>query len=257
MILHYYSPYANFRAKKLPLYLYMANQYFRFKQFTVWHDQCAMKVGTDGVLLGSWVNCRNTNRILDVGTGSGLIALMCAQRSTGHIDAIDICHQAYNQATFNVSQSIFTNRIKVFLQSYEEFFTDKKYDLIVSNPPYFEKSLKSPDKNRNIARHNDTSLSFDVLISKSVQLLSDTGKLSVIIPADSFETLHKIASFHHLNLNRKTLVKPKPDATPKRVLTEYSFNQVDPEGNEIAIELSRHIYTPEYISLTKDFYLHL
>ncbi len=232
----------------------MANQYFQFKQFTVWHDQCAMKVGTDGVLLGSWADCSDAKLILDVGTGSGLIALMCAQRSNAHIDAIDISREAFNQATYNVLQSIFSQRINVYLTSYADFFPDKKYDLIVSNPPFFEKSLKSPDLNRSLARHND-SLSFESLIVKTVDLLSPEGKFAVIIPYDLFQVFDEIAYNNNLKLRQKTMVRPKPETPFKRVLAAYSVEEVGVDEKELVIEISRHVYSEGYFELTREFYL--
>ena len=136
----------------------MANPYFQFKKFTVWHDKCAMKVGTDGVLLGEWASTERCQRILDVGTGTGLIALMLAQRSTAILDAIDIDSDACLQAQENIAKSPFANRIQVYQTSLSEYMPDEniKYDLIVSNPPYFIDSLKCPDTKRNLARHTDT-----------------------------------------------------------------------------------------------------
>jgi tRNA1Val (adenine37-N6)-methyltransferase len=131
-----------------------------------------MKVGVDGVLLGAWADCRNIQFALDVGTGSGLIALMLAQRSDASIHAIDIDENAYQQAEINFNNSPFYNRLSIEQISFQDFSSSVRYDLIVSNPPYFTHSMKSPDKNRNLARHND-HLPLEVLIKKIVQTKCD------------------------------------------------------------------------------------
>ena len=234
----------------------MSNSFFRFKQFTVHHDLCAMKVGTDGVLLGAWADCDGVKSILDVGTGSGLIALMLAQRSDAIIHAIDKEESACKQARINFENSHFLSRLSVGHCSYQDFATPDKYDLIVSNPPFFTQSLKSPDKERSSARHND-ELSFDKLVDKSVSLLAENGKLSLILPYDAFDTIHSLAIKKGLFLCRKTEVSPMEHLPPKRVLLEYSKKQDQIISNAFFIEKSRHHYSDEYIALTKDFYLNM
>jgi len=232
----------------------MPNPYFRLKQFTVFHDQCAMKVGTDGVLLGAWVDCSQTVKILDIGTGSGLIALMLAQRSNALIDALDIDENACKQAKYNVENSIFKERIQIIQSDFNNFNADYKYDLIVSNPPYFTNSLPAPDKQRNIARHNH-ALSFEVLLKKSATLLTEKGKIALILPYDAENQIQSFAENSGLFLCRKTVVLPKLDAAPKRILLEYSSTKTKPEISEIYIEKERHIYSDEFRKLTEEFYL--
>lgn len=227
---------------------------FSFKQFCIAHDKCAMKVGTDGVLLGAWTNCKNAANILDVGTGSGLIALMLAQRSQAQIQGIDIDKDASRQAASNFDISPFANRLQSIQGSFIDFQTDKKYDLIVSNPPYFVDSMKSPSKARNDARHND-GLSLSDLVCKSCAMLKPYGIISLILPFDSLSTIEPLSKSAGLYLNRKTEIKPLPSVKAKRVLLEYSFIDGKLEENELTIELSRHLYSPEYIKLCKDFYL--
>lgn len=235
----------------------MANDYFQFKQFTVFHQLCAMKVGTDGVLLGAWAGTEDTRRILDVGTGSGLIALMLAQRSEAHIDAIDIHPDAVRQARYNVENSRFSDRISVFHTAIQDYQPEHKYDMICCNPPFFKHSLKGPDQSRNIARHSD-SLPFEVLTSKSTSLLKKGGKLCVILPSDVFSCFHDKACQNELVLTEKTVVRAKPLHPPKRVLATYcllpdeSFKLFE---SELTIELDRHLYSEEYIRLTQAFYL--
>jgi tRNA1Val (adenine37-N6)-methyltransferase len=213
-----------------------------------------MKVGTDGVLLGAWTDCENAERILDVGTGSGLIALMLAQRSQTDIDAIDVDENAYKQSSVNFHNSIFSRRINNYHMDFRQYTTRKTYDLIVSNPPYFTNSMQSPDKNRSTARHTH-QLDFETLLRKSNQLLSDNGRLSIILPYESLIVIQEIAERNQLHLSRKTIVRPLENHPPKRVLLEFSKVISDTEENELFIEKSRRVYSDDYICLTKDFYL--
>lgn len=236
----------------------MANPYFKFKKFTIRHDKCAMKVGTDAVLLGAWASTAHCTTILDVGTGTGIIALMLAQRSEAEIDAIDIDADACNQAIENVACSPFAERIKVTHNSCSEFAaaeSGKRYDLIVSNPPYFVNSLKCPDNQRTIARHTD-SLPLCELIREACSLLSPTGRIALVLPYEQLSEVEEIARQNALHISRQTDVIPIPEAKPKRLLVELS---APVEGiknrNTLIIEEARHQYTPEYIELTKDFYL--
>jgi tRNA1Val (adenine37-N6)-methyltransferase len=232
----------------------MSNPYFRFKQFTVRHDLCAMKVGTDGVLLGAWSDVTNVKKILDVGTGSGLIALMLAQRSTAFIEAVDVDENACRQAKINFENSPFRDRLKIEKIDFQSFSSPAKYDLLVSNPPYFSNSLKSPDNSRNFARHQD-SLSLADLITKSASLLNPQGKLALILPFENLENANALARKNQLFLCRKTHVLSVPNQPPKRVLLEYALYKLDLQENELSIEKSRQVYSEEYIALTKDFYL--
>ncbi|MCC8198092.1 MAG: methyltransferase [Tannerellaceae bacterium] len=235
----------------------MSNPYFKFKQFTVWHDKCAMKVGTDGVLLGAWADTENCQHILDIGTGTGLIALMLAQRSRAIIDAIDIDESASLQASENVSASPFRNQIRVQQADIRNFArkTPAKYDLIVSNPPYFIQSLKSPEEQRNRARHTDT-LSLEELITESIQLIKSTGKMAFILPAQNETELEPIRKQQNLYLTKRLAILPTPDFPPKRILVELSFEKPTvTEQNQLIIEISRHQYTQEYKELTREYYL--
>ena len=232
----------------------MSNPYFRFKQFTVYHDLCAMKVGIDGVLLGAWADCRNIRYGLDVGTGSGLIALMLAQRSEACVHAIDIDENACKQAEINFNHSPFHDRLSIESVPFQDFLSSRRYDLIVSNPPYFAHSLKSPDKNRNLARHND-HLPLEVLIKKSASLLTPQGKAAFIIPFDQWENIHSPAVENQLFLCRKTLVSSLQNHPPKRVLLEYSFINRGVTEDGFYIGETKETYSNEYRSLTEDFYL--
>ena len=231
---------------------------FQFKQFSVYQDRCAMKVGTDGVLLGAWVNVANAKNTLDIGTGTGLIALMMAQRSVSTlITAIEIDSEAACQATENVLNSPWKDRIEVVNADLLDFNCSKRYDVIVSNPPYFSQSLPSPNKQRTLARHND-HLTYSALIQKVATLLSENGRFSVIIPYDHKDEFIQLASQSRLYLQRIVAVKTTPTSVFRRVLLEFSFVESIVEQlkvEELLIERERHQYSIEYINLTKDFYL--
>lgn len=235
----------------------MANSFFQFKQFTIKQELCAMKVGTDGVLLGAWSSLNNAQKILDIGTGTGLIALMLSQRSDAITDAIDIDLDAYKQATENINNSLFKNRIKVFHTPLSTFAnsTTNRYELIVSNPPYFNESLKGPDEKRNKARHTD-SLQLEELIRESKRLLAPNGQISIILPFDQQEQLASVISDNSLYIQRQAIVYPKHDLPPRRILTEISTTRSNSVPTErLVIEKERHVYTSEYIALTQAFYL--
>lgn len=236
----------------------MGNPYFRFKHFTVFHDRCAMKVGTDGVLLGAWCEVENKKRVLDVGTGCGLIALMLAQRSpNAQITGIDIDESAVGQAKENVASSPFSGRVKMESRSFLQYLDEdvEGFDLIVSNPPFFSNSLLPPNQKRGIARHSVT-LTLDELLKISVYCLTCQGTLALIVPYDKREELERLRSKYGYATKRLVAVRPLPEAEPKRLLAELTFQPaLEPREESITIELSRHCYSPEFIALTNDFYL--
>jgi tRNA1Val (adenine37-N6)-methyltransferase len=214
-----------------------------------------MKVGTDGVLLGAWVECAQAKTILDIGTGSGLIALMLAQRCpNAFVQAIDIDENAYNQAKINFAKSIFHPQLHLKKMAFQDFSPSEKQDLIVCNPPYFSRSLKSPDESRTYARHND-SLPFADLIEKSAFLLNRQGKLALILPFDDFENINSLTIKNHLFLCRKTNVSANPSKPPKRVLLEYSPLESETTYNHLCLENERHFRSDEYAALVENFYL--
>lgn len=236
----------------------MPNPYFKFKQFTVFHDRCAMKVGTDGVLLGAWVQVDTAKRVLDIGTGTGLIALMVAQRSGACIVGADIDREAVAQAKENVNESPWKERIcicqkDVMTMSEED---DGIFDVIVSNPPYFVEEVRCPDGRRDMARHTG-NLTFRNLLAAVEKLLSKDGVFSVIIPADAADMFVSLAAEKHLHIQRKMLVHTKPQAVPKRVLLAFGRNICSYDTEHLVVELDRHVYSKDYIELTKDFYLNM
>jgi tRNA1Val (adenine37-N6)-methyltransferase len=237
----------------------MSNPYFSFKHFTVYQDRCAMKVGVDGVLLGVWTNVNNTDQILDIGTGTGLIALMLAQRSNSIIDAIEIDSKAVVQASENIKLSPWEKWINVTEISLQDFArsSNKRYDLIVSNPPYFVNSLKAPCEVRTLARHTDT-LTHEELIINALILLKPTGRLSIILPVKEALQCEDFALSKGLFCTRQVRVIPKPNAVAKRVLLEFSLQHLEKEVSELVIEgEQRHQYSKEFSLLAKDFYLKL
>ncbi|MBO5235355.1 MAG: methyltransferase [Alistipes sp.] len=228
---------------------------FKFKQFTVHQQRSAMKVGTDGVLIGAWASVRPADRaLLDIGTGTGLIALMLAQRNPkAEVVAVEIDTESAAQACENVAESPWSDRIKVKRCAVQEFTPTMKFDLIVSNPPYFVDSLKCPDESRNTARHTDT-LSFAELMHTAERLLAPDGRLAVIVPAEA--ALSVIAA-GKLHLVRRCDVRTKPNGAPKRVMLEFSprFEGVAAREELTIGDGSNGGYSPEYIALTRDFYL--
>ena len=263
---------------------------FQFKQFFVKHDKCAMKVGTDGVLLGAWTptgECKMQNakcKILDVGTGSGLIALMLAQRCPeAQIDAIDIDPDAVAQARENFASSPWSARLHVSqcaLQDWQmsndkcqmtndkcqmtndkcQISNDKLYDLIVSNPPYFTASLKNPDAARCTARHNDT-LPFSVLIAESAKLLAPDGTLALIVPAEAEPELQALAEAQGLQCTHRCYVHPKPDRPAKRVMlawqcSDFEIREIrEIRTDHLTLEDAHGARSLAYQYLTRDFYL--
>ncbi len=235
----------------------MPNDYFKFKQFIIQQDKCAMKVGTDGVLLGAWADCVNAKSILDIGAGTGLISLMLAQRSNAKIEAVEIDEAACVQAKENIKKSLWHDRIEILNKSFQDFSksTNEKYDLIVSNPPYFQNSLYAPDEKRTDARHN-SNLKLDDLLNGALNLLTEKGKLSIILPYLEGTLFILKAAENGMYCIRQTKVLPKPDREPKRLLLEFMKEKMPLIEQELIIELNkRHEYSEAYKNLTKDFYL--
>lgn len=231
----------------------MANNYFQFKHFTVFQDGCSMKVGTDGTLLGAWAD--GGRQILDIGTGTGLIAMMMAQRFPDSlVDAIDIDEVACTQARENVLASDFADRIRVHHTALQTFDPTeaKRYDAIVCNPPFFENALKNPDRHKSTARHTD-SLSYSDLFRSVGRLLStDEGVFSVIIPSDCRLRFDEEATYAGFYPYQVTAVKTTPRKAPKRYLLSYRL-QMKGLPQEDAFVIGDDTYR----MLLGDFYLHL
>ncbi len=236
----------------------MPNTQFRFKKFTINQNLCAMKVGTDAVLLGSWCNENNANSILDIGTGTGVLALMMAQKNiNAKITGIDVDSLAISQAIDNFKLSIYHHQISIKNISVQVFskFETSKFDLIISNPPYFENSSKANTLTRTLARHND-SLSYEDLFESVGKLLTSDGKFYAIYPYNEMERILEIAQIHNLNIQNKLIIFTKATKTPKRVIMHFSFNSAKSNSSSLIIQNEiRHDYTEDYKNLTKDFYI--
>ena len=214
-----------------------------------------MKVGTDGVLLGAWAKVQKCREILDVGTGTGLVALMAAQRSDACVTGVDIEPNAVEQARENMEASPWADRLEVVEADFGTWTTDKRFDAILCNPPYFADSLKCPDGQRTLARHAD-ALPLEVLARGAAQWLTQEGTLSVVLPVDRTMDMVVAAAQHGLFEVRHTVVYPKRDGKPKRVLLSFARNQdFKEERNALCIEEAPRAYTPEFVALVKDFYL--
>lgn len=231
---------------------------FRFKRFAVVQQRSAMKVGTDGVLLGAWARLRTTDRrVLDVGTGTGVVALMAAQRTEGwgaEVVAVEIDSQSAEEAKANFGASPWAERLSLVQGAVQEFESSERFDHIVSNPPYFVDSLRSPDGARTMARHTD-SLSFDQLAQSAERLLTDGGVLSVVLPADALADITLAAARVGLFLVRRCDVCSKPTSAPIRVLLEFGRKAEPTEQSRLTIYDGKGGYTAEYVALTRDFYL--
>jgi tRNA1Val (adenine37-N6)-methyltransferase len=202
----------------------MPTPFFTFKQFAIRQDKTAMKAGTDGVLLGAWCDLDNATKILDIGTGTGLIALMCAQRAKdAKITAIEIDQDAYNQAVENVNESRFKDQITVINADFRDYCNDKHltFSHIISNPPFFTESTGSPDQKRQLARQAK-SLPFDILIKGVAAMLADDGMFSVIIPWGETLDFVRLCALNHLHLCRKTAVISRECLSPIRAMLSFS-----------------------------------
>lgn len=231
---------------------------FKFKQFSVNQDRCAMKIGTDGVLLGAWTPLiNNPYNVLDIGAGTGILSLMLAQRSNAEqIDAIEIDEDAYEQCVENFETSPWDDKLFCFHAGLDEFVDEPEdeYDLIISNPPFYTDDYKSDNSSRDLARFED-ALPFEELIEAAALLLSDNGIFSVIIPYKEEERFVDMCKELDLFPLKITRVKGTPTSEIKRSLLAFCRMEQTALIDELVIEISRHNYTPEYIELTKEFYL--
>lgn len=229
--------------------------HFHFKQFTVRHDRCTMKVGTDAVLLGSWAVVGNAKNILDVGTGSGVIALMTAQRTgDATIDAVEIETQNAEQARENVLHSPWPTKVAVHNVPIQEFTGGTQYDVIISNPPYFNNSQEPPDERRHQARHT-VSLDYVALISCVRRLLKPGGKFNVILPYAEGLQFIDLAAQYKLNCSRKYSFRTRQAKPIERWLLEFTYNQSMTEEGEILLYEKGLVWSDSYVELTRDFYL--
>ncbi|OZV70554.1 tRNA1(Val) (adenine(37)-N6)-methyltransferase [Winogradskyella aurantia] len=233
---------------------------FKFKEFKVNQDRCAMKIGTDSVLLGAWTSVKHQPfSVLDIGAGTGILSLMLAQRSNAEtIEAIEIDDDAFEQCTENFENSPWNDRLFCFHASLLEYIeaVDEKFDLIICNPPFYSEDYKTNDTSRNLARFSD-AMPLEHIIFAVAHFLSDNGRFSIVIPNKLEERFIEEAQLIDLYPNRILQVRGNPSSEIKRSLIEFSFQNNIPKTSELVIETERHKYTDDYISLTKDFYLKL
>jgi tRNA1Val (adenine37-N6)-methyltransferase len=230
---------------------------FKFKQFVIEQDRCAMKIGTDGVLLGAWVDVSNVANILDIGTGTGVIAIMLAQRSAGaHVDGVEIDADAAIQAKENMDRSPFAARLSVAHGSIQDFAktAEYKYDLIVSNPPFFTGGTFSANQDKNNVRHTVKLPHGDLLLATH-RLLNPKGRFCVVLPFLEGLRFCEIARSYHFYCTKMTEVLPKKDKGVERLLLQFELDEKETIKDELVIQHDkRNDFTNEYQALCKEFY---
>lgn len=234
----------------------MRNTHFQFKQFALLQDKAAMKLGTDSVLLGCFTKVSKAECILDIGTGTGILALMMAQKSNALIDAVEIDQEAFKQAAQNAIESPWHDRVKIHHTAIQNFQALKKYDIIISNPPYYRnaKNMGIEDEKRALARH-DKDLPFEDLCKEAYRLMKEDALFWLILPHKEGLEFIQIAKQHSLLLHHSINIKPKPEKEVNRLILAFG------KSNKTYTEISFTIYqsdgnaTAEYVDLTKDFYL--
>ncbi len=251
----------------------MPNNYFRFKQFTVLQEQSAMKVCTDASLFGAWIARKHHvhgSNILDIGSGTGLLSLMLAQKSAAHIDAIDIDESASAETRKNFNASAWQSRLNIIQAAIQDYRPGKRYDFIISNPPFFRGDLLSPDQKRNVALHS-ASLSMDELFAAVNELIEANGHFALLVSARREEDVEQTASKHEFGIMEKVYVRQTPKHAPFRIMylfycgrrsvnAEHKRYSGEPKVNEIVIRISSgkmEVYSPEFTALLKDYYLYL
>jgi len=232
---------------------------FRFREFSVEDDRSTMRIGTDAILLGAWIDASGAEKILDIGTGCGVIALMIAQKSNAQVDAIDINQESVDQARLNFDNSPWKDRLTAWHRSFREHAASAvtKYDIILTNPPYFRNSLRSADTKRNLARHHE-SFSFDGLFEAVNTLLKEKGSFYLILPETNTKSVRELGIDYQFSLNKILKIRPKETKNNNRVLMK--FCRIKPEQetvDELVLRHSDNSFTREYKELTANFYLSL
>ncbi|RZA02400.1 MAG: methyltransferase domain-containing protein [Sphingobacteriaceae bacterium] len=230
---------------------------FHFKQFSIDQTGCAMKINTDGVLLGALADADEPEHILDIGTGTGVIALMLAQRfANAMVDAVEIDKTAAHTARDNFQNSKFADRLHLFAHDFESYFSNhpqKKYDLVVSNPPFYINSLESPEAKKNTAKHADGDF-FDSLVKSVSKHLSETGTFWLILPLDTAELVKTIAQQNNLYLQKVIAIKSYPDSVPHREILVFGLNDVKAPDEEFVIYREQKVYSDSYVNKLRDFF---
>jgi len=236
----------------------LAKDFFRFKQFTIRQDQCAMKVTTLACIQGSWIPAFLPKKVLDIGSGTGLLSLMLAQKYLCSIDTVEIEGDAFAQLRENVDRSPWSNRIKYHHQDIVSFARQKRkmYDFIISNPPFFTNQLKSPNSKINQARHDD-SLTIETLVKLCASLLGDHGKISILLPPSETEILENISEKNSLYISHQLAIRDSTDKPTKAIVSILTKEQQIPEIQKLLIKGSNGQYSQDFIDLLQDYYLNL
>jgi len=232
----------------------LANTHFTFKHFTIHQDQTAMKVTTDACILGAYTDAQQAKNILDIGTGTGLLALMLAQKSEAKIEAVEIDKNAYNQTVMNVNASIFKDKIRVYHTSIQDFVTLHAYDLIISNPPFFQNHLRSENQPRNNSIHTD-ALSFEDLLRAVLRLLSLHGTFVVLLPAYESSIFESLSISKGLYPQKKLTIRHRKDNKILRIITTFGRIKQEIINEELNIKNADESYSLDFQALLKDYYL--
>lgn len=231
---------------------------FHFKHFSLYHHRSTMKVGTDAVLLGRWVEVRPTDVVLDIGTGCGILPLMLAQKGVSQVDAVDLDAVSIEEATVNFKASQWRDQLQAYCSDIAVFQTDKKYDLVISNPPFFIRSFKCDADRKNQARHTDVTLSFDVLCESVCRLMEARGRFAVVLPVNESMDFLKVADSYGLYLSKRMTIIPIEGKEPNRVNLELQFAQsVVVQEETFVIRGTDNRFTQQYNEFLKDYYLGL
>ena len=229
---------------------------FHFKHFSLFHHLSTMKVGTDAILLGRWVEVRTSDVVLDIGTGCGLLPLMLSQKGVAHVDAVDIDPASIEEAITNFEASQWCDKLKAYCTDIVDFTMGIKYDLIISNPPFFNRFSKCDSERKSRARHNDAGLSYTTICQEVCRLMKPDGRLSVVLPFDMMQEFLKTAEGFGLYLHRRMTIIPIADKKPNRVNLELGFERNETVDDEtFVIRETNKCFTPQYKEFLKDYYL--
>lgn len=231
---------------------------FHFKHFSLYHHRSTMKVGTDAILLGRWTEVNPKDVVLDIGTGCGLLPLMLSQKGVAHVDAVDIDKASIEEASINFEASQWREHLKAYCVDIVDFQTDKKYDLIVSNPPFFNRFSKCDSERKSRARHNDAGLSYDTICHEVCRLMQLEGRFAVVLPVDVSTDFLNTAEQYGLYLHKRMTIIPIEGKEPNRVNLELGFGKCDNVREETFVirDADKH-FTAQYNQFLKDYYLGL
>ena len=231
---------------------------FHFKHFSLYHHRSTMKVGTDAILLGRWVEVRPTDLVLDIGTGCGLLPLMLSQKGVAQVDAVDIDAASIEEATINFEASQWRNQLCAYCIDIVDFQTDRKYDLVVSNPPFFNRFSKCDSERKSRARHNDVTLSYESLCDVAFRLLKPDGRFALVLPVNVSTDFLKVAEKSGLFLHKRMTIIPITGRKPNRVNLELRLSKPSEiQENSFVIRSDDNHFTNQYREYLKDFYLGL